>query len=95
MTIKPLADRVLVSVLEEEQQTTGGIFIPDSAKEKPLRGKVVATGSGKFLENGTIKPTEVNTSEVVIFAKYAGTDIKTQEGTFKILNESDILAVIN
>lgn len=94
MTIRPLADRVLIQTLEEAEQTQGGIFIPDSAKEKPLKGIVIAVGAGK-LDGDTRVPLEVAVDDVIFFTKYSGIDIKTTDGTYKILNESDILAVLS
>ena len=92
--IKPLGDRVMVEALEEEEQTDGGIIIPDSAKEKPQRAKVIALGTGKTDDDGKKVPFEVKTGDVVLTSKYGGTDIKYEGKEYKILNSSDILAVV-
>ncbi len=94
MAIRPLADRLVIKVIEDAEQTQGGIFIPDSAKEKPQRGEVVAVGSGKTLDNGQKEEVEVKVGEIVLFAKYAGTDMKIDGDTFKILSIKDVLGVI-
>ncbi|AHI56584.1 MULTISPECIES: co-chaperone GroES [Listeria] len=91
--LKPLGDRVVIEVLEAEEKTASGIVLPDSAKEKPQSGKIIAVGSGRILENGTKEPLEVVEGDTVIFAKYSGTEV-TYEGTdYLILRESDILAI--
>ena len=93
--IKPLGDRVLLKVLEAESKTKGGIVLPDTAKEKPQEGKVVAVGKGKSCEDGTIKPLEVKVGDKVLFAKYSGTEVTTKEGEeYLIVKEEDILAVV-
>ena len=92
--IKPLADRIVIKVVDDVQQTSGGIFIPDSAKEKPQKGEVVAVGSGKTNDKGEKEPMEVKVGEIVLFAKYAGTDVKVSDETLKILSVSDVLGVI-
>ena len=92
--IKPLADRVVIKVIDDVQQTSGGIFIPDSAKEKSQRGEVIAVGSGKTNDKGEKEPMEVKVGEIVLFAKYAGTDVKVADETLKILSVSDVLGVI-
>ncbi len=94
MAIKPLSDKIVVKVVEDEAQTTGGIFIPDSAKEKPQKGEVVAVGSGRVLDNGTKAPMEVKVGETVLFAKYAGTDVKLNDQVYKIISEKDVLGII-
>lgn len=94
MKVKPIGDRVFVKPLEAEEVTKSGIVIPDTAKEKPQKGKVLAVGSGKVLENGQRIPLEVKEGDIVLFAKYAGTDIKAEGEDFLILSERDILAVI-
>ncbi len=94
MKIRPLADRVLVQRLEAETQTAGGIVLPDTAKEKPQRGKVVAVGSGKVLDDGTVRKMQVKKGDTVLFTSYAGTDVKIDGKEHLIMNESDILAVI-
>lgn len=93
--IKPLADRVVIKVIDDVQQTSGGIFIPDSAKEKPQKGEVVAVGSGKTLENGEKEPIEVKVGDVVLFAKYSGTDIKIDNVEYKIISVKDALAILD
>ena len=95
MKIKPLADRVLVAPSDvEESKSTGGIIIPDSAKEKPMEGEVIAVGTGKILENGKKQLLEVKKGDRVLFSKYAGTDIKIDEVEHLIMKEDDILGVI-
>ena len=94
MNVKPLADRVVVKSLEAEDKTASGIILPDTAKEKPQKGKVLAVGSGKVLENGTRQPMEVKTGETVIYAKYAGSEIKLDGEEVLIIKESDILAIL-
>ncbi len=94
MKIRPLADKVLVQRLEAETKTTGGIVLPDTAKEKPQRGKVVAVGSGKVLDDGTVRKMQVKKGDTVLFTSYAGTDVKIDRKEHLIMNESDILAVI-
>ena len=94
MAIRPLLDRVVIKVIEENEQTSGGIFIPDSAKEKSQKGEVVAVGEGKMLEKGEREPMDVKVGDVVIFAKYSGTDVTEQNETFKILSLKDILGVV-
>lgn len=94
MNIKPLADRVVVKVVEQEERTKSGIVLPDTAKEKPQQGKVMAVGPGRMLENGQVVPLEVKEGDKVIFSKYAGTEVKIEDEEYLILRESDILAVI-
>ena len=92
--IKPLGDRIVIKVVEETEQTSGGIFIPDSAKEKPQKGEVVAVGQGKMNEKGEREPMDVKVGETVLYAKYAGTDIKMDGVEYKILSIKDVLAII-
>lgn len=92
--IKPLGDRIVIKVIEDTEQTSGGIFIPDSAKEKPQKGEVVAVGQGKMNEKGEREPMDVKVGDVVLYAKYAGTDIKMDGVEYKILSVKDALAVI-
>lgn len=92
--LKPLADRVIVEVLAKEDITKSGIVLPDTAKEKPQEGKIVAVGSGKVLENGQKVALEVKTGDKVIFSKYAGTEVKVDEKEYLILSERDVLAII-
>ena len=94
MTIRPLGDKIVIKVIEDAEQTSGGIFIPDSAKEKSQKGEVVAVGSGKTNDKGEKEPMEVKVGEVVLFAKYAGTDVKVKDETLKIMSVSDVLGVI-
>ena len=92
--LKPLGDRIDIKVIEDTEQTSGGIFIPDSAKEKPQKGEVVAVGEGKMNEKGEREPMDVKVGDVVLYAKYAGTDIKMDGVEYKILSVKDALAVI-
>jgi len=94
MKIKPLSDKVLVQRLEAETKTAGGIVLPDSAKEKPQRGKIVSAGPGKTLEDGGIKKMQVKKGDTVLFTSYAGTEVKIGGKEHLIMSESDILAVI-
>jgi chaperonin GroES len=94
MKIRPLHDRVLVKRLEEEAKTKGGIIIPDSAKEKPIMGKIVAVGKGKVKEDGTVAPLDVKKGDKVLFSKYGGTDVKVGDDEYLILREDDILGVV-
>ena len=93
-TVRPLHERVLVKRLEEEEVSKGGIIIPDSAKEKPAEGKIVAVGKGRVSEDGKLRPLDVKTGDKILFSKYAGTDIKIDGEEFLIMREDDILAVI-
>ena len=92
--IRPLGDNIVVKVIDDQEQTSGGIYIPDSAKEKPQKGEVVAVGEGKTNDKGEKEPMEVKVGDIVLFAKYAGTDVKFDRQELKILSEKDILAVI-
>ena len=92
--IKPLGDRVLIKALEREEKTKSGIVLPDTAKEKPQEGRVIAVGSGKMLDNGTKVALEVQVGQKVIFSKYAGTEVKLDGEELMILNERDILAIV-
>ena len=95
MEIKPLGDRIVVKVLEAEEVTKGGIVLPDTAKEKPQEGKVVAVGKGKILDNGQIQAPEVKAGDRILFGKYSGTEITTKSGEeLLIMREEDILAVL-
>ncbi|MBI5602374.1 MAG: co-chaperone GroES [Deltaproteobacteria bacterium] len=94
MKIRPLHDRVIVQRLEEEEKTKGGIIIPDSAKEKPQEGKVIAVGPGKILENGTKLALDVKVGDKILFGKYSGTEIKVEGEEFLMMREEDILGVI-
>ncbi|HKA86422.1 MAG TPA: co-chaperone GroES [Haliangiales bacterium] len=94
MTIRPLYDRVLVKRLESEEKTAGGLFIPDTAKEKPIEARVVAVGSGKILDDGSLRKPEVKAGDRVLFAKYSGSEVKLDGEEHLILREEDILAVL-
>ena len=94
MKVKPLQDRVLVERLQEEEKTKGGLSIPDSAKEKPMQGKVVAAGNGRILEDGKKIPMDVKVGDVVLFAKYSGNDVKIDDKEYLIMKEDDILAIV-
>jgi len=94
MKVRPLHDRIIVKRLEEEEKTKGGIIIPDSAKEKPIEGRVIAVGDGKIKEDGTKIPLEVKKGDRVLFAKYAGTEIKIDGEEHLMMKEDDILAII-
>ncbi len=94
MKIRPLQDRIIVKRVEAEEKTKGGIIIPDSAKEKPMQGEVIAVGTGRILENGKKQPLEVKSGDRVLFSKYAGTDIKIDGVEHLIMKEDDILGII-
>ena len=94
MKIRPLHDRILVKRIEEETTTKGGIIIPDTAKEKPQEGRVVAVGGGKLLEDGSVRPLDVKTGDKILFSKYAGTDVKLEGEEHIIIREDDVLAII-
>ena len=95
MDIKPLGDRIVVKPLEAESKTKGGIVLPDTAKEKPQEGKVIAVGKGKILENGSMQAPEVKVGDKVLYGKYSGTEVATKEGEeLLIMKEEDILAII-
>jgi chaperonin GroES len=94
MKIKPLHDRVIVKRIEEEEKTKGGIIIPDSAKEKPAEGKIIAVGDGKVLEDGSKQPLDVKEGDRVLFGKYAGTEVKINGEEHLIMREDDIIAIV-
>jgi chaperonin GroES len=94
MSIRPLQDRLIVKRTAEENKTKGGIFIPDSAKEKPLEAKVVAVGNGKILEDGKVRPMDIKAGDTILFSKYAGTEIKIDGEDHLILREEDVLGII-
>lgn len=94
MQLKPLADRVVVEPLEQEEKTPSGIYLPDTAKEKPQQGKVVAAGSGRIASNGERLPMSVKAGDRVLFASYAGTEVKVNGKKMLIMSESDILAIV-
>lgn len=92
--IRPLHDRLVVKRSEEEQTTPGGILIPDAAKEKPVKGEVIAVGKGKPLDNGQVRPLEVNVGDKVLFGKYAGNEVKIDSVDYLVLREDDVIAVL-
>ncbi|MCC6208688.1 MAG: co-chaperone GroES [Gammaproteobacteria bacterium] len=94
MKIKPLHDRAVIRRLEEQRTSPGGIVIPDSAAEKPIRGEVIAVGKGKIMENGSVRPMDVKAGDKVLFGKYAGTEIKVDGEELVVMREDDIMAVI-
>ena len=93
--IQPLQDRILVKRLDEEEEQIGGIIIPDSAKEKPQEGEVIAVGPGKVTDDGKRQAPEVSEGDKILFAKYAGTEVKSEGEEYLIMREDDVLAVIN
>jgi chaperonin GroES len=94
MKIRPLQDRVLIKRVAEEEKTKGGIIIPDTAKEKPVEGEVLAVGSGRIQKDGSVRPLDVKKGDRVLFGKYSGTDVKVDGDDAMIMREDDILAVI-
>ncbi len=92
--IEPIGDRLVVQIEESEEKTKSGIVLPDTAKEKPQKGKVVAVGSGRMLDSGKKVPLEVKKGDIIIFSKYAGTEVKLEEEKYLILSENDILAIL-
>lgn len=94
MNLRPLHDRIIVKRLEEENKTAGGIFIPETAKEKPQKGEVIAVGKGKKAEDGKVTPIDVKVGDKVLFGKYAGTEIKIDGQEYLIMREDDILGVM-
>ena len=95
MKVRPLYDRILIKRVEEETKTAGGLYIPDTAKEKPQQGLVVAVGSGKIQEDGTLRKLEVKAGDKILFSKYSGNDIKIDGTEHLILKEDDVLAVLD
>ena len=95
MNIRPLQDRVILKRVKEEEKTKGGIIIPDTAKEKPIEGEVVAVGSGKTLEDGTVRKLDVKVGDRVLFGKYAGTEVKLEGEERLIVREDDILGILD
>ena len=95
MKIRPLADRIVVKRTKEEEKTKGGIIIPDSAKEKPVEGLVIAVGNGKLQKNGKVRPLEVKPGDKVLIGKYSGNEVKLDGVEHVIINEDDVLAVIS
>ena len=94
MKIRPLHDRVLVKRLEEEKTSPGGIVIPDSAAEKPIRGEVVGAGNGKILDNGQVRALDVKIGDKVLFGKYSGTEVKVEGVEYLVMREDDIMAIL-
>ena len=94
MKVRPLHDRMVVRRIEEKETAKGGIIIPDTAKEKPQEGKVIAVGNGKILENGTKVPLDVKAGDKILFGKYSGTDIKIDGQEYLILREDEVLAIV-
>ena len=94
MSIKPLGDRVLVEATEEKEQAKGGVVIPDTAKEKPQEGKVIAVGNGKVLDNGERQPLDLKKGDKILYGKYSGTEVKIDEKEYLIMHENDVLAKI-
>ncbi len=94
MKLRPLQDRVIVKRVAEEEKTKGGIIIPDTAKEKPIEGKVLAVGNGKVLEDGTVRSLDVKAGDRILFTKYAGTEVKLDGEEHLIIREEDILGVV-
>ncbi|HIC86543.1 MAG TPA: co-chaperone GroES [Desulfobacterales bacterium] len=94
MKVRPLRDRVIVKRIKEEEKTKGGIIIPDTAKEKPIEGEVVAVGDGRILENGQKIPLEVKEGDRILFGKYAGTEIKIEGEELLIMREDDVIAIV-
>jgi chaperonin GroES len=95
MKIRPLHDRVLVKRLEEEKTSPGGILIPDTAAEKPIKGKVIAVGNGKLLESGELRPLDVKVGDKVLFGKYSGTEVRVDGDDLLVMREDDITAIID
>ena len=94
MKLRPLHDRILVRRIEEEEKTKGGLIIPDTAKEKPSEGKVIAVGEGRVSEDGTLRPLDVHKGDRVLFSKYSGTEIQLEGDEHLIIREEDVLAVL-
>jgi chaperonin GroES len=94
MQIRPLHDRVIVKRLEEERTSPGGIVIPDSATEKPVRGQVLSVGNGKILDNGEVRPLDVKVDDMVLFGKYSGTEVKIDGEELLVMREEDIMGII-
>ena len=94
MSLRPLSDRILVERVEEDEKTKGGIIIPDTAKEKPAEGKIVATGNGRMGEDGKLLPMDVKVGDRVLFSKYGGTEVKIDGSDYLIMRQDDVLGVI-
>lgn len=95
LKVKPLGDRVIVEPIEQEDMTPGGVYLPDTAKEKPQRGKILAVGSGRILENGQKVPLEVKEGQTVLYGKYSGTEVKIDGKEYLIVREGDVLAILD
>ena len=95
MNIRPLHDRVIIRRMEEEKTSPGGIVIPDSATEKPIKGEVVAVGKGKILENGDVRPLDVKVGDTIIFGKYSGTEVSVDGEELLVMREDDITAIVD
>jgi chaperonin GroES len=95
MKIRPLHDRVIVKRLEEDRTSPGGIVIPDTAAEKPTRGKIIAVGKGRILENGEVRPCDLNVGDRILFGKYEGTEVKVEGEEFLVMREADVMAVLD
>ena len=95
MKIRPLHDRVIVKRLEEDRISPGGIVIPDTAAEKPVRGKVIAIGKGRILDNGQVRPCDFQVGDEILFGKYSGAEVKFEGGELLVMREEDVMAVIN
>ena len=94
MNLRPLHDRILVERLDDAEQVRGGIIIPDSAKEKPQQGKIIAAGKGKRLEDGTVAPLDVKAGDRILFAKYSGSEVQVESSEYLILREDEVLGVV-
>ncbi|MEE8156923.1 MAG: co-chaperone GroES [Gammaproteobacteria bacterium] len=95
MKIRPLHDRVIIRRMEEERTSPGGIVIPDTAAEKPIKGEVIAVGKGKILENGEIRPLDLKVGDKILFGKYSGTEVKIDGDDFLVMREEDVMAVFD
>ncbi|NLI00800.1 MAG: co-chaperone GroES [Chthonomonadales bacterium] len=94
MALKPLGDRLIVKAMEAEETTAGGIVIPDTAKEKPQKGEVIAVGPGKLLDNGKVEPMDIAVGDTIYYAKYGGTEVKLGAEEYVILRQDDVLAIL-
>lgn len=94
LQLQPLADRVVIEVIDDQQTTSGGIYIPDTAREKPVKGRIIAIGTGRTLDNGTKEAMTVKVGDLVMFAKYGGTELKQDGVEYKIMAERDILGIL-
>lgn len=95
VSVRPLHDRILVRRMAEDDKTAGGLYIPDTAKEKPQKGEIIATGKGRIMEDGKVLPLEVKIGDKVLFSKYAGTELKLDGAEYLMMREEDILGVFN